>query len=168
MGLACVALATTLAGLTACSLSGPVRTDAKAAEYTLARLPAPWRLDRVDPNVDYSFINPEAGSLLSVSSTCRRYDDVTLEALMKDIVRPIDGAETLVTDRRMLDGREALYRKVRGKMDGVDIEAALVVLRKDDCIFDFSLFTREALRAADERAFTGFLEAFHYEGGTRP
>lgn len=153
--------------LGACSLGGPLRKDEKASSYKMGSLPAEWirQSDKDGSNADVSFVNSKRGAVIALSSICKRYDRVPLEQLKADLVNPLEGHEVLSEERRPLDDREALYTRARGKLDGVPVESSLVVLRKNDCIFDFSIFAREKISAEDNKAFVDFVNGFHFVGG---
>jgi hypothetical protein len=42
----------------------------------------------------------------------------------------------------MIDNRDALYTELNANLDGVSIQAALLVLKKNECIYDFAYMTR--------------------------
>lgn len=157
------------ATLVACSLGGPLREDQKASSYRIGALPGGWEKAAPDTaRVDQAFLNRAHGSLIAVSSVCKRYDLVSLPALTKELLSPIDAREVTQQETQPLDGRESLHTRARGKMDGVPVEASFVVVRKDDCIFDFSLVSRDPIQSDDAKAFEGLVKAFHYGGPAAP
>lgn len=157
-----------LSFLGACSLGGPLRKDERATAYTVGSLPSSWKAQTSEdgaPQADRSYVNTQHGSVIALSSVCKRYDRVPLEQLKRDLVNPLENHEVVSEERRPLDDREALFTRAKGTLDGVPVESSLVVLRKNDCIFDFSLFARGKISKEDERDFMSFVNGFHFEGG---
>lgn len=151
--------------LCACSLGGPLRVDKKADSFSVATPSSPWKeQNSEDKDSDRVFVNSRTGSIIALSSVCKRYEQVSLEALRKDLVNPIEGREIASEERRPLDDREALFTRVKGRMDGVPVESHLVVLRKNDCIFDFALHAKEKITQEDDRDFLSFVSSFHFSG----
>ncbi|MBS1985441.1 MAG: hypothetical protein JST16_14845 [Bdellovibrionales bacterium] len=147
--------------LVACSLSGPLREDRRATGYKIGQLPSAWE-KRTESEVDQTYFHQTHGSVLALSTVCNRYEDVPLDALHKDLINPIEARETILDERRPMDDREAAFTKIRGKLDGVPVEAYFVTLRKDGCIFDFSLFAKKQIPADDEKDFLKFVGSFHF------
>ena len=60
-----------------------------------------------------------------------------------------------------------LLINVKGALDGVNVEAYFVVVRKNECIFDFSLVAREQISKDDEQDFERYYKGFKYLGGVK-
>lgn len=152
--------------LGACSLSGPVRTESKAAHYHAAPLPKSWQRKNYD-ETDLSFENTRSGATLSLNSLCNRYEQESLHSLTNELLGTMKEREILFEEERPLDGRAGLFTRVRGQVDGVPVESLFVVYRKDDCIFDFTLDASHDLSVQDSQDFMDFVRAFHY-GSSEP
>lgn len=105
--------------------------------YSLGVLPPGWARVKVSDN-DVAWYTQETGYALSVNSTCRTYEDAPLDVLTRHLLmgfterQPVD-AQTVVVDER-----EALRSRYRAKLDGVPVELLFLVLKKDDCVYDFT------------------------------
>jgi len=154
----------------ACSLSGPLRSDPRAARYEFGKLPADWKNQKSsaeEAGPDEFFQNEKTQSLISLNSMCRRYPDSSLETLMKQLFSPLSEVEVLENAKTLLDEREALLKRVKGKLDGVDVEAEFIIMRKNECLFDFSLISRNSITSDDRVDFEKFYRAFRYLGGVK-
>ncbi len=152
--------------LGACSLGGPLRVDKKAKDYRTGHPGGGWLERRVDSSqeaADKIFESSRGNALLAIGSACGVYQTTTLEALARDLVGPLREAEILLQRTRPLDGREGLLTEARGRVDGVSVGMLAFVLRKNDCLFDFTLTAREPLRPEDRVAFENVLKGFRYE-----
>ena len=112
-----------------------------------------------------------------MNSTCDQPDqDVPLQALTRHLLNgftaytfpPVDEADLQTVP---MDGREALRTHVVAKLDGVPRELLLVVMKKDDCIYDFALVAPpgaqfEQARPDFERLVTSFRADARSAAGT--
>ena len=147
------------------SCSSTLRDDEKAKGFELGTLPkSRWQSAATGKEGFHFFQNPSSGSMIGVDSVCKRYQESSLETLSKSLTRPIDN--TVVTEQKKieLDGREALETRAMGTVDGVDVEALFMIFRKNNCLFDFSLISRNRVKTEDENDFRKFVESFRFEG----
>jgi hypothetical protein len=153
----------------ACSLGGPLREDATALNnYSLPSPGAAWtQQDFKQSEIDRAYLNGKSSALISVASLCERYDTASLDSLMKSAHAPLRDVEVVQEKEIMLDGRAALVRQVKAKMDGVGVELFSTVVRKDDCIFDFHLQRAGSLASGDILDFENMLKGFRYSRGDR-
>lgn len=159
-----------LAAMFACSISGPLRTDPKALEYKTGSLSADWLKqndDEKESSADEIYLNAKTSAFLSMDSMCRRYPDSSLESLSRQLLVPMTESVMQSQEKITLDGREGLMTKVSGTLDGVAVEAQFVVVRKNECIFDFSLVSRNSILPDDATAFRRYYEGFKYLGGVK-
>lgn len=156
-----------LVALSACSSSrGEVREGVFEKKHTRYAAPDPgsdWRRVKVEGN-DFAYESTRSPHSLAVNATCEGHDDPPLDVLWRHLMMGFTEVEELERSREPMDGRESLRSHTRAKMDGVPVELLLVVLKKDDCVFDFTLLSPvgrvDEARAAFERVLTDF----HAEG----
>ena len=105
--------------------------------YRIGPVPADWhQVNLKDSN--FSWVTSPPSYALWVNSTCRDYEDVPLVALNRQLLIGFTEVQKLEQHTQMLDGREALFSKYVAKLDGVQRELGLVVVKKDGCIYDFA------------------------------
>lgn len=94
---------------------------------------------RVDPGgADHAWRQAATGAVIYTDSNCgTRYADVRLAALMDQLLHGIEEPSVLSEQMLDLDRREALYRQLRGNLDGVRVGVAAVTLKKGACSYDF-------------------------------
>jgi hypothetical protein len=150
--------------LASCSLF-QVREDPRAANYKLGTLSRDWMqsADAQKAGTDFVFEHKKNKAILSVNSVCGRYPTATLQSLASQLAAPINSAEVIEERELTLDGRDAFLRRVHGKLDGVAVQTMVVVLRKNNCLFDFALLKSAPLDANDIETFQKFLSEFRYE-----
>jgi len=156
--------------LAGCSITPTREYDSAEEGITFGTLPSHWHVSRDQElkklGTNFAAQNEKSNSYLAVNSLCNRYPNTKLRGLMRQLTQSFEGKTSEQDDTGVVDGREALFSKVRGKLDGVPVESLLVVFRKNDCIFDFMVHSPERLPAEDEEAFRAFVSAFHFNGHT--
>jgi hypothetical protein len=136
--------------------------------YKLGELPATWQRVQVE-DANLTFRNKNGGAIL-VNSLCGsdHIDDVPLDVLLNQAIFGVENPRELERVPLTLDGRAAERARVLGALDGVPIELDMVVLKKDNCTFDFQLVGGpqevEARRREFEGLFKGFAKLSPYEG----
>jgi hypothetical protein len=133
---------------------------AGAGSFHVPRLPSPWKSPkRLLKQLVYE--NDPLKATIVVDALCGpKYDDAPLNRLAIELFqrmqRPkIDSERTI-----SLDGRSALRVDGRGDVDGVPLRMAVVVMKKDFCLYDFSYFAPPETFASGVRDFEGYLNGF--------
>ena len=151
----------------ACSLTGPVRDDPKAAGVNFETPNAArWENLKDRADADHAWVNQKSGATLAVRSVCGRYEHLSLRALSQNLINIVQDPETQSEQDLTLAGRAALSTTFKGNVDGVEIQSRLVVVRKDTCIFDFTLSELPVITPDVMKDFDTFLTSFRYEGAT--
>ena len=105
--------------------------------YRVGPVPADWHQVNLKDS-DFSWVTSPPAYAFWVNSTCKEYQDVPLVALNRQLLIGFTDVHKVEQRMQMLDWREALFSHYRAKMDGVERELDLVVLKKDGCIYDFA------------------------------
>lgn len=121
-----------------------------------------WTPIRLERETDLAFHHAGHDAVLQVHASCDPALDIPLSALTNQILAGFTERAFLEQDVVPFDGREAMRTRVDAKLDGVPRSLALVVAKKDGCVYDLVLvappgpdFT--AARPTWERA----VETFH-------
>ena len=136
---ACTVLLPLLVG---CASGGTYEGDIYRDAETHFRLASPgsgWQSISVGDANDLAWARE--GAIIQVNSSCDPGLDIPLEALTHHLM--IGFTERSIVEQRRVPmaGREALRTHVRAKLDGVPRELLLVVLKKDECVYDFAAVT---------------------------
>jgi len=118
-----------------------------------------WRRVQLSEN-DLAWIARDSGDMLAVNATCKDFGDPSLEVLTNHLLIGFEDRELVAQKTETLDGREALRSTYHAKLDGVEVELELVVLKKNGCVHDFTFIaprgTKDAHRAEFEALVAGF------------
>lgn len=121
--------------------SGPTFRDGEYRSERLAfRLgPLPAGLERLDSTEALlAFREDRAGASWAISARCGvDGDDVPLRALSGHLFLHFNDKKILAEREFVLDGRAALDVEALASVDGVRRQFVVVVLRKNECVYDF-------------------------------
>jgi hypothetical protein len=131
-----VAVGLLLGGCRSVSLhDGVVNTP--DTRYRIGPIPAAWHQVNLKES-DFSWVTSPPDYAFWVNSTCKQYDDIPLVALNRQLLIGFTDVQKVEQGTETLDGREALVSHYRASIDGIARELALVVVKKDGCIYDFA------------------------------
>ncbi|MCC6807644.1 MAG: hypothetical protein IT381_09490 [Deltaproteobacteria bacterium] len=128
--------------------------------YETGTLGPDWkRISVEDANLAFKHKN---GGAIICNAICGEQDirDLPLDVLVNHTLFGVDQTRELEREELVLDGRGALRVHVVGTMDGVAIELDLVVMKKDNCTFDFQLVAGIDEFKDRRPAFEAFFKAF--------
>lgn len=106
--------------------------------YRIGRLSGQWQV--IDSGSgDIFFWNNEAMATITIDSVCDKNKlKYNLKALSDSLVVGIKDKEMVKRDDIMVDGSEALYTQYEGIYESERIGIATIVVKKQECIYDFS------------------------------
>ncbi|MCS6798473.1 MAG: hypothetical protein NZ898_08080 [Myxococcota bacterium] len=110
--------------------------------YEVGALGEGWQRVEVDGNgagADLAWSHPSLAAVAHVEARCDPALDVPLDALTNHLLVGFTDRRDEVRERIPMDGREALRTHLRARLDGVERELLLVVLKKDGCVYDLGL-----------------------------
>ena len=145
------------AGCATSSFAGNVYRDSQTA-FRVGEIPTTWH--RFDlSGADLTF-RDDAGGTILVNGLCEGVKDVSLDVLTNQALFGMERKQVLSRDPITLDGRDALRTRLRGTMDGVAVELELVVMKKDNCTYDFQLVASPEAFPSIEPGFQRFVAGF--------
>jgi hypothetical protein len=128
--------------------------------YRVGAMPAPWRQLEVKDN-DLAYFIDATGHTMALNATCEEHGDPPLDVLTRHLLMGFTERELRAQERQSVDGREALRSRYGAKLDGVPVELALLVLKKDGCVYDFSYIAPPALFEQHLGDFDRLVAGFH-------
>jgi hypothetical protein len=124
-------------------------------------VPGEWR--RVDvAAADLAFRDDAREGSILIDGRCgRRDEDVPLTSLTQQLIMGTTGREFVSEETIPFDGREALHSVLRAKLDGVEMQYDVYVLKKDGCVYDFVYVAPPARFADGAPVFERFATGIH-------
>lgn len=142
--------------LAACCATGGVMTDGgyrdAKVSYRLGEPGEGWRRLQLEA-ANVAWFNDALSASLMTNSHCDGVKDAPLAGLTEDLLIGLTDRVVVSQQARPSSRREALETIVTGKLDGVERKLALLVLKKDGCVYDIVL-------GAGPEQFEGALAAF--------
>ena len=132
----------TLLMVLGCASGGSYQGGIYQDDETRFRLEAPgagWDALAVEDANDLAW--GHEGAVIQVNSSCDPALDIPLEALTNHLMIGFTERDLQSQERVPMADREALRTHVRAKLDGVPREMLLVVLKKNECVYDFAAIT---------------------------
>jgi hypothetical protein len=155
--------------LPSCALLFPDHMSPKSSDYKVITPTSPWNKLPVgtDPNsmesmkADLAYENSQTGSIISINSLCRKYEDTSLESLTNSLVRGIGRRELVDQKEIVLNGAKALDSTFSGEVEHTPIRIRTVVTFKDYCTYDFISVSIPKRDHDGDKTFNAFLASFH-------
>ncbi len=148
-------------------LAGGTYQDREAA-FRIGEPGAGWSRLRVQDANDLAWFHDDLGALIQVNASCDPALDIPLRALTQQLLIGFTERELQAEGLLPMDGREALQTHLLAKLDGVRREMMLRVLKKDGCVYDFSLVAPPGSRFEDARdSYEAVVSAFSARGRAR-
>jgi len=133
----------------------------KEAAYYVGPLSTRWERIEVDDQNDLAWYNSALDAIIQVNASCDQSLDVPLKALTNQLL--IGFTERQYKEQHLvpMSNREALKTHLLAKLDGVPNELVLTVLKKNGCVYDFSVMAPSDGRFAAARDdYESFLRGF--------
>lgn len=117
---------------------GSVYRDPEAA-FEVPPPPQGWSAIDVEGSNDLAWASDQLAAVIQVNASCDPSLDIPLRSLTQQLLIGFTEREVIAEETIPMDSREALRTHLYAKLDGVRRELLLYVLKKDGCVYDFSL-----------------------------
>lgn len=142
-----------------CAIFGGSEKLVRAKGWSVAPAPG-WReLDRGESDRAFRL---KSGALATFVGSCNRNSDVSLEILTRHLLMGMRSIQYQSQNRVTIGGGEGLVSRLKGVEDGVRFNLEVAVVKKDGCVFDFTLVSPKEIPAAEYAEFQTFLRSFRH------
>ena len=145
--------------LTHCSLIGGA--GIKRAKNVSFSTPENWAETSSDGESDRAF-KLKSGSTVTLTSSCQAPRSSSLERLTKDLLLGARKIQYIKQEKFVVANTQALFSHVNTTVDEQPFQLLFVVLKKNDCIFDFSLVSPKPITHSEIQEFLQFAKSFNY------
>lgn len=140
-------------------LNGLVYTTDNTS-YKIGALPGDWKRLKIEGG-DLAFRNTARDSTITVNSTCDpRKMKYSLRALSESLLIGIQGKKAERREEILVDGQQALRTLYTGKINNAPVMIETVVLKKSECIYDFTYASTPDNFEGDVTVFNEFISQF--------
>ena len=145
-----------------CSVTGPLREDRPATDFSFPEPLKGWKSLPLSEGAQRLYQHSSTGSVLSMSSLCDRYATAPLNRLLRTPLSSLGAYKELEFKNLRISDRDAEQLHVSGSLDGVKVEVVMIVLRKNECIFDFSLQATPQIQNVVKNDFLKMVKGFSF------
>ncbi len=143
--------------------NGLVLTE--GGKFQVGFLPPYWKVTPFSYRSIF-FIHASLSSSISVDAFCKgSFDDAPLPLLSHQLSYGLGNLKEMKKQNLKLNGRDAFRQVVSGTMDGAPIMLDTVVLKMNECIFDFIYTSLPKNYSAGVRDFESLYNGFKYITG---
>ena len=109
--------------------------------YTVDNPSHAW-IELSESAADRAWRNPKYNSLIYVKANCGNYfEDRTLQDSLLSLTRGLHTRPPISTESIMISNREGLFRVLDSELDGVPVRLGILVVNKNNCLYDFLLIS---------------------------
>jgi hypothetical protein len=127
----------------------------------LGPVPEGWAQVHVD-GADLAYRDQGFGGSAMVDFRCHEPDDdAPLGTLTQHLIMGTTDRQTVSEETIPFDGREAKHTVMLAKLDGVDLEYDIYVMKKDGCVFDLVYVTPPRSYGDAAPSFERFARGLH-------
>ncbi len=143
----------------------PGRVWMEKESYSVGVLSSDWKPVKIRRYKTASFHHAGFHSTISTTAFCDgSYEEANLATLTYHLHAAITAPKIIRQTPFNLGDRAALRTVASGNTDGVPMIIDTVVLKKDLCVFDFSLVSSPSGYDGAKHDFEVFFEAFQFQG----
>lgn len=122
-------------------------------------------LERTDegPGADVAFQHAKSGSIISMNSTCRERntrEDLSLDSVTRSLLLGITVPDQQTSREIKVSRLPAQETTVLGMMNGQSMKLRVIVLRKDECLYDLMYVAKANRFDEQEAVFSDFVSRF--------
>lgn len=114
---------------------------------------------------DITFQSSKSGSIISIDSACRsgsmEFQNVTLNQLTSQLLLGLSNLGKKKEENLIIENVPALQTTAEGEIDHQRMNLKTVVLKKNNCIYDFMYIARPESFKDNEKDFLQFVDSFH-------
>ncbi|MBF0491316.1 MAG: hypothetical protein HQM15_00860 [Deltaproteobacteria bacterium] len=135
------------------------------SSYRVGLLSDDWKREKLGRYKSLLLYNSKAKASLESDAFCdASFDDASLQTLTTHLHFDLKNKKIISQKELKLDSRSALHTVAQGSVDGVNFVLDTVVIKKDNCLFDFALVVPPENYEGVKKEFEGFYSGFHFEG----
>ena len=106
--------------------------------HYIVEAPSSFWIELPPTSADRAWRNPPQESVIYVKSNCGPYfEDRRLKDSLLSLTRGLPIKETVLTEELRIANRRALFQIIDSEIDGVPFRLAMVVISKNNCLYDF-------------------------------
>ncbi|WP_277576826.1 hypothetical protein [Bdellovibrio svalbardensis] len=128
----CILLGLLFGGCVSVQLPGGKVTSAKDVQLSEPKSP----FEKIKAvNADRAWLSSKTGNTISYLSECGGPGDMSLQAIENESLSAMNKLQTVSSETLIYNGREARQSISKGELDGVPVQMALLIFKKNGCTY---------------------------------
>ncbi|MCC7402979.1 MAG: hypothetical protein IT288_01145 [Bdellovibrionales bacterium] len=111
-------------------------------------------------HLDAAWKNSKNGNSISFLSDCDEKSDPSLTSVQQGILNGLAKQEVVDSSYKPFNGRQALFTRVKGEVDGIPSQVQMVILKKNKCLYVITYVGLEAQFESNRADFENFVQGF--------
>lgn len=107
--------------------------------YIVGKLPEGWKEFRTGTRAIAFHHDGYQATIFTYAQCGKRYEETSEQSLVARMLGSVAQPTTLESKQILISNREGMLKRVRGTVDGVEVQVAAVIVKKSACMFDFVL-----------------------------
>jgi len=156
-----LALLLSLCLLSSCAIFGGGESGLKRASSYQLKAPQGWETLKTKGESDRAYRLP-SGSAVSVISSCTKNLDTSLKVLTRQLLIGMREIKVINELTLLIQNGAGLYSSVKAKSEDKTVHLGVIVIKKEKCIFDFTLISGNPLSQKETAEFITFCQSLQY------
>ena len=148
-------------GCGGCSMLGGGESKIQRAESYDLSAPAQWKQKGAKGDSDRAYQLP-SGNTVSVTSVCDRTKEASLKVLTRQILIGTRNVKILEEQELLIPEGSGLFTSIKASSEGTPFYLGIAVVKKLDCVFDFSLVSPKPFNKEEQKDFLRFVKSIQY------
>ncbi|MBI5299339.1 MAG: hypothetical protein HY877_03475 [Deltaproteobacteria bacterium] len=131
--------------------------------YRVGPLSAEWKQTTSKNKAGIYFRNKITGASIVTEAICgAAFEDLALNILTEQVLSELQNVKKQKQANWMLSERDALYSIYSAALDGVPVQLNILVIKKNQCQFDFWAVSNPKAGPQTSADFESFVKGFNY------
>jgi len=144
-----------------CALFGNAEKEITRAENYQLSLPKSWKELSSRGESDRAYQTP-SGKKVVVTTYCDRNKEASLKVLTRQILIGSRNIKILQEESFSIEGGAGLFTYAQATSEGAPFFLGLAIVKKQGCVFDFSLLSQASISSSELKDFINFFKSLRY------
>jgi len=147
--------------LSSCAIFGGGEPGLQRATSYELNVPSSWETLKSKGETDRAYRLP-SGNGVSVTSSCKKNLDTSLKVLTRQLLIGTRNREILKETPLVVTEGAGLFTYLKADSEGEKVHLAVIIIKKQSCIFDFTLVSPKAISHTETNEFINFAKSLSY------
>ena len=147
--------------LCGCAIFGVKGETLQRAKNYNVTVPSSWTAQTSNQESDRAF-KTSTGNTATLTSSCEQKAGMSLEVLTRHLLLGARNTVFLKEESHTVSGEEGRYSSVKTTLEGSKFFLEIFVLKRNACVFDFTLVSNKEIPIKEQGEFVSFFKSLSY------